>query len=229
MDTLDTRRVVIVDDHPLLAKGLQAELESRGAEVDLIEPCGELEGVADAIIDRDPHCAVIDLGLPLAGGGQALVAALVAGGLRVAVLTGESERWQWAQAIHAGAEVVVSKAEAMSDIVDALAQVAAGHPARPVDRVQLAADYERLAAERRDRLEVFQQLSRREREILGGLMAGLGVQQMTERHVVSVQTVRTQVKSILRKLSCSSQLEAVALANAAGWVPPDQDDPGRHT
>ena len=54
-------------------------------------------------------------------------------------------------------------------------------------------------------------LSRREREVLELLTEGLRAAGIAERLVVSMPTVRTQIRSILTKLEVSSQLEAVAL------------------
>jgi DNA-binding NarL/FixJ family response regulator len=72
------------------------------------------------------------------------------------------------------------------------------------------------------------QLTPREREILGCLMGGLTVREIAHRWVVSEATVRTQVKSILSKLEVSSQLAAVGLANQVRWRPPSSGTPLPH-
>ena len=63
----------------------------------------------------------------------------------------------------------------------------------------------------------FGSLTRREREVLGGLVAGLRPADIALRDFVSVVTVRNQVQAVLTKLNVHSQLEAVALARWSGW------------
>lgn len=214
--------IVLVDDHPILVAALGAELERSGVTTVAVEPAGDADEVLNRIRDSAPDVAVVDLGLPLPGGGQSLIPPLVAGEIPVVVLTGESERWQWAQATHAGAEVVLSKAEPLGDIIETLLRVARHEPVRRLEKATLNAEFEQVAHERLAARRALDTLSRREQEILAGLMDGYAVQRLAERDYVSVQTVRSQVKSLLRKLGVSSQLEAVAMAHAAGWLPDQQ-------
>lgn len=59
-------------------------------------------------------------------------------------------------------------------------------------------------------------LTRREREVLGGLVAGLRPADIARRDFVSVVTVRNQVQAVLTKLNVHSQLEAVAAVRWSG-------------
>ena len=63
-----------------------------------------------------------------------------------------------------------------------------------------------------------ERLTRREREVLDGLVAGMSPSAIAERDFVSVITVRNQVQAILTKLNVHSQLEAVATAHRYGWM-----------
>jgi len=62
-------------------------------------------------------------------------------------------------------------------------------------------------------------LTNRESQILASLMAGRRAAAIARIHFVSLHTIRTQIRSMLRKLDVHSQVEAVALAHRAGWVP----------
>lgn len=66
-------------------------------------------------------------------------------------------------------------------------------------------------------IELFSALSRRESEVLVELCHGNSVAEIAENSFISVGTVRTQVKAILRKLDVNSQAKAVALAYRSGW------------
>ncbi len=215
-------RVVVVDDHPLLAAGLKVALERVGLEVEVAELTSTVQAsdaveLSRRICDQRPDCAVLDLKLPFEGGGLALVGPLATHGVKVVVLTGESDMLLWTACADAGAEVVLSKSEPLGDIVEVIARVCTGDPVRLQQRAALVAEGQRLSSQQHQRLAPFQVLSHREREILAGLMEGHGPAELAERDFVSIQTVRTQVKCILRKLAVTSQLEAVARAHACGW------------
>ena len=214
---MEFRRIVIVDDHPLLATALRKELERSGVGVEQLDPMIGAEQLLEAISSRQPHCAVLDLGLPFPGGGSALIRPLVDQGIRVVVLTGETEQHLLARSSGAGAEAVLSKSEPLNDIVDTILRAADGEAVRTAQQAELAVELHRLMAEQNQRQSPFDGLSLRERQVLAGLMDGVRPSVLAERNYVSVSTVRTQVKGLLCKLGVSSQLEAVAMAHRSRW------------
>ncbi|MCP3988849.1 MAG: response regulator transcription factor [Actinomycetia bacterium] len=214
---MEPRRVVIIEDHPLLAAGLQAGLEQSGAEVDLLDPRVGPDQLLNTISSRRPDCVVVDLGLPFSGGGLALIRPLVGATNRVVVLTGEADRQRLARASGEGAEVVLSKAEPLADIVDVILRVANGQVVRAGQQGSLAAELHRYEAEQNKLYAPFAGLSPRERQVLAGLMNGHGPSTLAERHYVSVATIRAQIRSVLGKLGVRSQLEAVVLAHKNRW------------
>jgi DNA-binding NarL/FixJ family response regulator len=211
------RQIVIVDDHPLLASGLQRELQAQGAGVKLLDPMVGPERVMEAISDCRPDCAVVDLGLPFTGGGSALIGPLVADEIRVVVLTGETERQLLAQSLGDGAEAVICKSEPLADIVETILHVAGGKVVRLGQRTELAAELHRMMADQDLLRAPFAELSPREQQVLAGLMHGYGATALAERHYVSVATIRAQIRSVLSKLGVGSQLEAVVLAYRNRW------------
>jgi DNA-binding NarL/FixJ family response regulator len=208
----ETRRIVIVDDHPLLASGLRGELQASRTEVELLDPLAGAQELVEAISRRRPDCAVVDLGLPFTGGGSALIGPLAAEAIRVVVLTGQTERRLWAASLGQGAALVISKSEPLADIVETILGVAGGQAVRPRQRAELLAELNR-------RHDPFTDLSPREQQVLAGLMSGHGATVLAERHYVSVATIRAQIRSVLGKLGVSSQLEAVVQAYRNGWTP----------
>jgi DNA-binding NarL/FixJ family response regulator len=89
------------------------------------------------------------------------------------------------------------------------------------ERARLIAHWHETRVENHGARQRLEDLTPREREVLGQLMGGRQVREIARLNVVSEATVRTQVKSILAKLEVSSQLAAVGLAHEAGWRPPD--------
>ena len=216
---MTTRRILLVDDHPLLAAALRADLERAGCEVDLLEPTVGVDGVVSAADTARPDCVVVDLGMPLDGGGVSLIGPLVANNHRVLVLTGETDRLLLARSSAAGAEAVLSKAEPLQDIVETILQVAAGQTVRAAQKSELADEFRRIVAEREAQQRPFADLTPREEQVLAGLMDGQAPAMLAEQNFVSVATVRTQIKNLLGKLGVSSQLQAVAMANRSRWSP----------
>ena len=71
----------------------------------------------------------------------------------------------------------------------------------------------------RSRLAPFEMLTPKEEAVLIALSDGKSAADYAEEAFVSVFTVRGHIRSILTKLGVGSQLVAVALAHASGWLP----------
>ena len=117
----------------------------------------------------------------------------------------------WGALLEAGAVGVVS-AHTDSDTIERTLRAAAAdravHPAAEAE--DLVARWHQLRDERERTIGEVGSLTAREREVLDLLYAGDTVADIAERFEVAVATVRSQVKSILRKLEVGSQLAAVA-------------------
>lgn len=210
------RRIAIVDDHPLLGSGLAAQLAEIGLAVELPELQAAPQ-IVEWISRRSLACVVLDLGLPTEGGGLALIEPVVATGTPVVVLTGETDPAMLAECIGRGAQLVLEKVDPLVEIVESIRLVCHGAQVKPNQWSVLRAESERLRQAQDERQAPFKALSRREKQVLAGLMEGHGAAALAERDFVSVQTVRTQIKSLLRKLGVRTQLEAVARAHASDW------------
>jgi two-component system, NarL family, nitrate/nitrite response regulator NarL len=105
-------------------------------------------------------------------------------------------------------------------VISVVRRVSQGQPVLDrSERDRLIAVHRRQTQHERVELDRLRDLSPQEREVLRHLMAGHTVGEIAALRVVSVATVRTQVKAILAKLDLSSQLAAVAVAHRAGWEP----------
>jgi len=207
--------VAIIDDHLLLAEVVAQGLRSHDFDVEVIE-------VVDTLPSMVPiaDVALVDLELGSASiCGADLIEPLTASGAVVIILTGNEDRLVWARCIELGAAGVLSKKTGFTQLVDEVATSISSGKVGPSDslRVEL---FRELAAHRRSQAgsaQPFEELTAREAEILKALMGGQTVADISGAQFVSVATVRTQVKAILRKLGVGSQLQAVALAYQVGW------------
>ncbi|MGH4002825.1 MAG: LuxR C-terminal-related transcriptional regulator, partial [Pseudonocardiaceae bacterium] len=120
----------------------------------------------------------------------------------------------------AGAAAWVSKECSLDHLLTVLRSVPLGHAFYPPRQLGVVLrellDDARRARDYSARLDV---LSDREHEVLLRIVDGKPVSQIAAESVVSTNTVRTHVRSILTKLGVRSRLEAVSVARAAGLRP----------
>lgn len=218
-------RIVVIDSHNLFAECLCLGLSQRGHHAVAVEPPPRASSVsamlAPALRER-PDIAIVNIARTATGDGLRLVHPLAHAGVHVVVVTEDVDRARWGQALTLGARAVVAKEAPLATIMSAVRRLGEGTGAMPAEERRALMEHYRAQraqdARARERLE---KLTQRESEILSHLMGGRAVSEIARRGVVSEATVRSQVKSLLGKLEVSSQLAAVALASACGWVPCD--------
>lgn len=204
-------RVLLVEDHLMMAQALELSLAARGLEC-RIAGLGDLDDVTSQASGFAADLVLLDLNLGSLDGLQ-LVAPLAATGARVLIVSGTGRPERLAAALAAGAVGWVAKSDPFEDLVETVIDVlGGGTPPLPGGRDHLVAvGRERLAHDE----EVGSRMARltaREREVLQALAAGHAVQDIARQLFVSVPTVRTHVRAILGKLGVSTQLAAVAMA-----------------
>jgi DNA-binding NarL/FixJ family response regulator len=210
--------VLIVDDHDLVGTSLAFSLSaeglraSRAAVVDVGGVLAEAarQPVGLALVD-------LDLGRDRSGrrfDGVDLVGPLTERGWRCVVLSSTADRTRIGAALAAGALAAVPKHAPFPLLLSTVRAALAGLPMMAPDvRRRLIESYRARVAERQEITEKLGRLTRREREVLAELARGHRAQAVAvaDRYVVSLATVRTQIRSVLSKLEVGSQLEAVAL------------------
>lgn len=209
--------IVIVDDHELLAQSLSFALQARGLEASALR-LTKLETARAQLLAQRPDVVLLDLQLGPVGHGQRLVRPLTAAGVRVLVVSGVTDDCEIAATIEAGAVGFVAKREPFEVLVDAATRVAQGQPVMTAEeRHRLLGILRRQREEAAAARVPFDRLSPKEKEVLEALCNGDSVTSIATRGVVSVATVRAQVRAIHLKLGVASQLEAVALAHRYHW------------
>ena len=214
-------RLLIVEDHELLAGTLAVALRQQQLEVHTaVEPSAE--AVVDLARRLAPVLVLLDLDLgPPLGDGRELVRPLTEAGARVLMVTGATDRARLGACIEAGATGVVSKVSGFERLVESVRLAAEGRPVLSDDeRLALLAEARSRRRAEHERMAPFLALTPRERAALARLVAGDSAETIAERSYVSLATVRSQIRAILSKLGVNSQLAAVALARQAGWSPP---------
>jgi DNA-binding NarL/FixJ family response regulator len=213
-------RVLIVEDHALVAVGLQLALGARDWTVEIIAGPTAAD-VLEHARRFQPECVLLDINLgEQVGSGIDLIAPLRAIGSEVVMLTAETRRTVLAACLEQGAAGWIGKDSFLDQVVTTITDVLDGTPL--IGRTTREAMADELRIERagmRRALSPFEQLTRRERRVLAALVDGMSAEEMAEAHFVALTTVRSQIRAVLQKLGVRSQLAAVAYANRAGWKP----------
>jgi DNA-binding NarL/FixJ family response regulator len=209
-------RILIVDDHPLTREALGGLLTQHGFEV--VGSASDGAEAVEAAGRLQPRLVLLDLSMPGLTGLQALPRIREAApGCEVVVLTASGTEENLLGAIRGGAAGYLLKSEAPERIVEFLRGVARGEAALSGEVARRLLDRVREGGDRQSGVpdEIAQALSAREVEVLLLLDEHLGTDQIARRLFISEHTVRSHVKSLLRKLGVSSRREALE-ALAAG-------------
>jgi DNA-binding NarL/FixJ family response regulator len=212
-------KVVLVEDHTLLAESVGLALAAEGWYVVIADLQSE-DALLSAVSGPEPALVLLDLelGEPIRDS-TCVIPALVDAGATVLVVTGVHDRVRLAATIEAGAVGFVAKTAPFDVLLATARRAAAGEPVLEKNEfLQLLADLRRHRAQLREACAPFDALTPRERAVLAQLSDGKSVDTIADEWFVSPATVRTQVRGVLTKLDVSSQLAAVAKARAAGWT-----------
>lgn len=211
--TADRTRVLVVDDHEMVAESLVRVL-SEDPSIDVVAAVGTKEEAVEAVPRLAVDVAVVDYNLP-DGDGIGLASELrqMAPDVAVLLLTGMANERVLVRAIEAGCAGFVTKDRAVSELVTAIRVVAGGDTWVPESLIA-----QLLPALQRNRRGVGGDLTPREIEILRLAAEGLANAVIAERLYLSVNTVRNHIQNAIAKLDAHSKLEAVAIAVREGII-----------
>lgn len=215
----DSPRLMIIEDHALLAESLSLALQLRGFDgIELLHDGLHAENVLAVVQRVAPDVVLLDLYLGDAGPSLSLIGPICRLGPKVLVLTASQDPVMLARALEEGAAGVFDKAQPFEDLIGYVVDAAMGRTTmRPAARDALLAH---LADYRRDTdllRSSFTRLTEREAAVLSAIVDGRSADEIAAQMTVAVSTVRSHIRSILDKLGVNSQLAAVALARRAGW------------
>ena len=212
-----SERILVVDDHPLTRDALASLLTQGGFDV-----VGEAADGAEALElahELQPDLVLLDLSMPSLDGLAALPRLRAAApGCEVVVLTASGTEENLLAAIRGGAAGYLLKSEPPERIVAFLRGVANGEAALSGEIARRLLDQLRTGGGRLGGgvpHGISDALSAREVEVLLLLDDHLSTDDIAKRLFISEHTVRSHVKSMLRKLGVSSRrdaLEQLALA-----------------
>ena len=200
-------RVLTVDDHHLMRRGIAGEVNE---QPDMKVVAEAVDGKEAVVVFRahHPDVTLMDLRLPEASGIEAMIEIRKEfPEARFIVLTTVAGDIQVVRAFAAGARGYLLKNLLRTELVENIRAVHAGKKKVPPEVAQLLADH-----------FTEDDLTQREVEILQGVAKGSSNKIVADHLNISENTVKNHVKSILSKLGASDRTHAVVIALQRGII-----------
>jgi DNA-binding NarL/FixJ family response regulator len=205
--------VVVIDDHQLVVDALERVLTTH-PRVMMVGRAPDIAQGIRVVAALVPDVVVMDFRLPDGTGLEATrVIKTILPAVEVVLLTGYATGALLATALEAGCAGFVSKGGRFNELISVIEAVAAGQVRVPPELLDGLVSHLRPRAE-----SIGDDLTIREREVLGLLAGGRSTTDIVHELSLSVHTVRNHIRNLLTKLHASSRLEAVAIAMRAGII-----------
>lgn len=207
-------KILLVDDHQMVRLGLKSFLELQEDVEGVVEATNGREGVEAALASR-PDVIIMDIVMPEMSGIDATLAILKEWPeAKILILTSYLDNEKIYPVLDAGARGYMLKTSSAEEILHAVRKVAKGEFAIETE-VSKKVEYHR------NHIELYEDLTARERDILGLLAKGYENQRIADELFISLKTVKTHVSNILSKLEVSDRTQAVVYAFQHHLVPQD--------
>ncbi|HKV88969.1 MAG TPA: response regulator transcription factor [Candidatus Dormibacteraeota bacterium] len=205
-------RVLIVEDHQVVAEGLAALI---GDQSDMAV-VGRAGSVADSVAQATqlmPDVILMDFRLTDGTGADAGIAIREARpDAKLIFLTREDTDAARFAALEAGASGFIHKSRAAQEVVDAIRMVAGG------GTLFTPRSISSLLNRRREVETQLERLTPREKEVLRLMAEGIASRDIADKLGISYTTVRTHIRSLGSKLGVHSKLEAIVKARELALV-----------
>lgn len=214
----DPIRIVVADDHPLFRDGVISSLR---AQPDVLVLGEAADGATALRLAREhlPDLILLDITMPGGGLNVARDIATACPATKIVMLTVSEDEDDLLGAMRAGAAGYVLKGVASRELIAIVRRILAGEvyvtPA-------LAGHLLRAMSQTRP-TSPLDELTEREREVLGLVGSGLSNYEIGQRLGLTEKTIKHYMTNILGKLQVRSRVEAALLAYRAGLAGPEPD------
>ncbi len=222
-------KILIAEDHHLVAKLLSANLEMI-EEFQIIGITQDGKETIEATEKLKPDVLLLDIDMPVVDGMQALkVLRKKDKKLRIIMVSNHTESWLIKKSLVAGANGFITKFSESEELVEAvftvmddrkyLCKLSQQHVQNTSnDRQDLAKveEYDRKQLEMDSFTARFQRLTKREKQIFKLIVKGHSTKDISEMLYISYRTVETHRKNILKKIDVKNSVEMIREAIESG-------------
>lgn len=205
-------RVLIVDDHTVVRKGLQSLLSSEKYGIEVVGEAGDGNQAVERALELQPDVILMDLQMPHKSGLEAILEIKQQiPRCRILVLSSFGEDQRVLTAMRSGALGYLLKDSSPDELVSAIHTVALGHLTVPQELsgslMGIQQDKDTSPKE-----SPASNLTSRELDVLRYLADGASNKEIANQLSLSLTTVRTHVSNILRKLNLENRTQAALYA-----------------
>lgn len=206
----DVASLMIVDDHPLLRKGLRQLIELED-DLELVAEASNGQDALDIVAENEPDLIILDLNMQGMDGIETLKAMRANGvSSRIVMLTVSDHDEDVVAAITAGADGFLLKDMEPEEIIAKIRQAALGRMVISDRLAEVLASALRRPA--KPSSNILESLTTRELEILKLIAKGLSNKLIARELDISDGTVKVHVKHLLKKMDVRSRVEAAVWA-----------------
>jgi len=209
-------RILLVDDHAVLRKGMKHLIDAE-PDMEVVGECGDGAEALGLVATLQPDVVVMDLSMPEIGGAEATRRLKAEHpGCKVLVLTVHEDRSYLKELLEAGALGYMLKRAAPDELINALRGIAAGNvylDARLADKLITS-----LVGRRAGTADSTTELTRREQDVLRHIAEGYSNKEIAGMLEISVKTVETYKARSMEKLGLRSRVDIVRVARERGWT-----------
>ena len=200
-------RILTVDDHPLLRKGIAA-LVNAEADMKLVAEASNGEEAIEAFRSQRPDVTLMDIQMPTVDGLEAIDRIRAEfPDARIIVLTTYTGDIQVLRALRAGARAYILKGHVHKELLETIRAVHAGQKRIPPDIASELADH-----------ATDDELTEREIDVLRLIGLGNGNKQIADQLTIGEATVKSHVTNILSKLGANDRAHAVTIGLKRGII-----------
>jgi DNA-binding NarL/FixJ family response regulator len=203
-------RVLIVDDHPLIRKGLQELLRTHHPDWELFEAENGIRAILTAA-DVRPDLILMDHIMPKLDGIKATSAIKRdLPQVKIIMITMSNPEDLIMRAIEAGVQRIISKSAPLSEILSIIAQITDEKSAQQIDIPGQGFGMKKKKKSKGKRTDLHSQsyfLTDREMEVVKLMMKGYSSRRISEQLGISIRTIEGHRYKILKKCDLHSTLE----------------------
>ena len=208
-------KILLVDDHEMVRLGLKSYLDLQ-ADVEVVAESSNGRGGVKQALELRPDVIIMDIVMPEMNGIEATLAILETWPeAKILILTSYLDNEKIYPVLDAGAKGYMLKTSSAEEILSAVRKVAKGE-------IAIETEVSKKVQYHRNHVELHDDLTARERDILGLLAKGYENQRIADELFISLKTVKTHVSNILSKLEVSDRTQAVVYAFQHHLVPQEE-------